>query len=255
MSLIRAYVVDDERLAVRRLIRLLTDTGRVTVSGSSSDPAEALTALRDADVDVVFLDIQMPEMNGFELIERLDRNIPVVFTTAYDRYALEAFAVNSIDYLLKPIENARLEKALDKLERFSVSSSPAPDVRALAKMLAKELAPGRRLERIASRVGERTTVLDVGRISHFFAKDKLTFAVAGGREHVVDFTMSELESHLDVRRFVRIHRATIVNVGFVQEIYPGVDGLLVRLKDDRTTELSVARDRVRELKERLGIHR
>jgi two-component system, LytTR family, response regulator len=251
----RAYVVDDERLAVRRLIRLLADTGRVTVSGSSSDPADALTALRDADVDVVFLDIQMPEMNGFELIERLDRNIPVVFTTAYDRYALEAFAVNSIDYLLKPIENARLEKALDKLERFSLSSSPAPDVRALAKMLAKELAPGRRLERIASRVGERTTVLDVGRISHFFAKDKLTFAVAGGREHVVDFTMSELESHLDARRFVRIHRATIVNVGFVQEIYPGVDGLLVRLKDDRTTELSVARDRVRELKERLGIHR
>jgi two-component system, LytTR family, response regulator len=251
----RAYVVDDERLAVRRLIRLLADTGRVTVSGSSSDPADALTALRDADVDVVFLDIQMPEMNGFELIERLDRNIPVVFTTAYDRYALEAFAVNSIDYLLKPIENARLEKALDKLERFSLSSSPAPDVRALAKMLAKELAPGRRLERIASRVGERTTVLDVGRISFFFAKDKLTFAVAGGREHVVDFTMSELESHLDARRFVRIHRATIVNVGFVQEIYPGVDGLLVRLKDDRTTELSVARDRVRELKERLGIHR
>jgi len=194
-------------------------------------------------------------MNGFQLIERLNRNIPVVFTTAYDRYALEAFAVNSIDYLLKPVEAARLEKALDKLERFRVSSPAAPDVRALAKMLAKELAPGRRLERIASRVGERTTVLDVGRITHFFAKDKLTFAVAGGREHVVDFTMSELESHLDARRFVRVHRATIVNVAFVEELYPGVEGLLARLKDDRKTELSVARDRVRELKERLGIHR
>ena len=255
MPLIRAYVVDDERLAVRRLTRLLTDTGRVAVTGSSSDPEEALSALRDADVDVVFLDIQMPEMNGFQLIERLNRNIPVVFTTAYDRYALEAFAVNSIDYLLKPVEAARLEKALDKLERFRVSSPAAPDVRALAKMLAKELAPGRRLERIASRVGERTTVLDVGRITHFFAKDKLTFAVAGGREHVVDFTMSELESHLDARRFVRVHRATIVNVAFVEELYPGVEGLLARLKDDRKTELSVARDRVRELKERLGIHR
>ena len=137
MPLIRAYVVDDERLAVRRLTRLLTDTGRVAVTGSSSDPEEALSALRDADVDVVFLDIQMPEMNGFQLIERLNRNIPVVFTTAYDRYALEAFAVNSIDYLLKPVEAARLEKALDKLERFRVSSPAAPDVRALAKMLAK----------------------------------------------------------------------------------------------------------------------
>ena len=252
--MIRAYVVDDEQLAVQRLTRLLTETGRADVIGSTSDPDEALAMLHDADVDVVFLDIQMPEMTGFQLIERLDRNLPVVFTTAYDRYALEAFAVNSIDYLLKPVERERLEKALDKLERFSVAtSSPSPDVRALAKLLAKELAPGRRLERIASRVGERTTVLDVARITHFFAKDKLTFAVAGGREHVVDFTMAQLESHLDTRRFVRIHRATIVNVGFVHELYPGMEGLLVRLKDDGKTELSVARDRARELKERLGI--
>ena len=249
--LIRAFVVDDEQLAVQRLTRLLTDTGRVAVSGSATDPHDALEALRSADVDVVFLDIQMPEMTGFDLIEQLDRNIPVVFTTAYDRYALEAFAVNSIDYLLKPVEAARLEKALDKLERLR--GQAPPDIRALAKQLARELAPGRRLERIASRVGERTTVLDVSRVTHFFAKDKLTFAVSGGREHVVDFTMAELESHLDARRFVRIHRATIVNAAFVQELYPGVDGLLLRLKDEGKTELSVARDRVRELKERLGI--
>jgi len=252
--LIRAFVVDDEHLAVQRLTRLLTDTGRVAVSGSATDPHDALEALRSADVDVVFLDIQMPEMTGFDLIEQLDRNIPVVFTTAYDRYALDAFAVNSIDYLLKPVETARLEKALDKLERFKMPGAQAPpDVRALAKQLARELAPGRRLERIASRVGERTTVLDVSRVTHFFAKDKLTFAVSGGREHLVDVTLAELESHLDPRRFVRIHRATIVNAAFVQELYPGVDGLLLRLKDDARTELSVARDRVRELKERLGI--
>jgi len=253
--MLRAYVVDDEQLAVQRLSRMLEDSGRVVVTGSSTDPHQALTALREADIDAVFLDIQMPEMNGFELIEQLDRNVPVIFTTAYDRYALEAFAVNSIDYLLKPIESERLEKALDKLERFSGASPSAPDVRALAKMLARELTPGRRLERIASRVGERTTVLDIGRITHFLAKDKLTFAVSGGREHIIDFTMAELESHLDARRFVRIHRATIVNVAFVQELYPGVDGLLVRLKDDRKSELSVARDRVKELKERLGIQR
>jgi two-component system, LytTR family, response regulator len=251
---IRAFIVDDERLAVERLTRLLNDTGRVLVAGSATDPLEALGALRGAAVDVVFIDIQMPGMTGFDLIERLDRNIPVVFTTAYDRYALEAFAVNSIDYLLKPIETARLDKALDKLERFNVAGAPAaPDIRALAKQLAKELAPGRRLERIASRVGERTTVLDVSRVSHFFARDKLTFAVSSGREHLVDVTLAELESHLEPRRFVRIHRATIVNAAFVQELYPGLDGLLVRLKDEGRTELSVARDRVRELKERLGI--
>jgi DNA-binding LytR/AlgR family response regulator len=190
-------------------------------------------------------------MNGFELIDRLDRDIPVIFTTAYDRYALEAFAVNSIDYLLKPIDAERLGKALDKLERLR--GQAAPDIRALAKQLARELAPGRRLERIASRVGERTTVLDVSRVTHFFAKDKLTFAVSSGREYAIDFTMAELESHLDTRRFVRIHRATIVNVSFVHELYPSVDGQLVRLKDERKTELAVARDRTRDLKDRLGI--
>ena len=250
--MLNAYVVDDEALAVQRLTRLLAETGRVTVAGSATDPQDALAALRDSEVDVVFLDIQMPEMTGLELVERLDRDIPVIFTTAFDRYALEAFAVNSIDYLLKPIEAERLEKALDKLERLRGQPS-APDIRALAKQLAKELAPGRRLERVASRVGERTTVLDVARITHFFAKDKLTFAVSAGREHAIDFTLAELEGHLDARRFVRIHRAAIVNVAFVHELYPGVDGLLLRLKDEGKTELSVARDRVRELKERLGI--
>ena len=252
---LRAYVLDDEPLAVGRLVRLLEETGRVDVAGSSTDPGDALAFLNAHPVDVLFLDIQMPEMTGFELVERLDRDIPVIFTTAYDRYALEAFAVNSIDYLLKPVETARLEKALDKLERFKLpGAQAAPDVRALAKQLARELAPGRRLERIASRVGERTTVLDVSRVTHFFAKDKLTFAVSGGREHLVDVTLAELESHLDARRFVRIHRATVVNLAFVQELFPAVDGgVLARLKGEKQTELSVARDRVRELKDRLGI--
>ncbi len=285
--MLRAYVVDDERLAVQRLARLLARTGRVEMVGSATDPEQALEFLRANSVDVVFLDVQMPGLTGFELLERLDRDVLVVFTTAYDRYALDAFAVNSVDYLLKPIEPERLDRALDKLERFlsgtglhssgtglrtnqgdlSPVPSPIRDMRALARQLAAELAPGRRLERIASRVGERTTVVDVARVTHFFSKDKLTFAVVNGREHVVDSTLNELEARLDARRFVRIHRATIVNVAFVQELYPGVDalrqaqgapsesrgGVLVRLKDERNTELSVARDRVRELKQRLGI--
>src|SRR5580765_2253598 len=248
----RAYIVDDERLAVERLTRLLNATGRVTIVGSETDPEAALAFLRATPVDIHFLDIQMPGLTGFELLEQLDRDVTVVFTTAFDRYAIDAFGVSSLDYLLKPIEADRLEQALDKVERFA--GQARPDVRALARELAAQLAPNRRLERIASRVGERTAVLDVARISHFTSKDKLTFAVVNGHEHVIDQTLSDLESSLDPRRFTRIHRATIVNLGFVQELFPAVDGgVLVRLKDEKRTELSVARDRVRALKGRLGI--
>jgi len=252
--MLRAYIVDDERLAVQRLTRLLEASGRVEIVGSAIDPEAALDFLRTRAVDVLFLDIQMPGLTGFELLERLESPPLVIFTTAFDRYALNAFAVNSIDYLLKPIEPDRLEHAIDKLERLRAHGKDAPDVRGLARQLAAELAPTRRLERIASRVGERTTVLETSRISHFVAKDKLTFAIVNGREHVIDYTLSDLEARLDARRFVRIHRSTVVNASFVQELFPAVDGgVLVRLKDEPKTELSVARDRVRELKERLGI--
>jgi two-component system LytT family response regulator len=262
VAMLRAYIVDDERLAVQRLTRLIEASGRVEIAGSTTDPEEALAYLRRHEVDVLFLDIQMPGLSGFELLEQLEQTPVVIFTTAFDRYAIDAFAANSIDYLLKPIEPERLDRALAKLERLSGTGarrpegdpSPLRDIRALARELAVQLAPGRRLERVASRVGERTTVIEVARVTHFFSKDKLTFAAANGRAHVVDFTMVELEAKLDPRRFLRIHRATIVNVAFVRELDTWVDsGVIVRLKDDKNTELAVARDRVRELKERLGI--
>jgi two-component system LytT family response regulator len=249
--MIRAFIVDDERLAVERLARLLAQSGRVDVVGTSTDPETAVDHIETAAPDVVFLDIQMPGLNGFELLNRLTTDVPVIFTTAYDEHALNAFSVNSIDYLLKPIEADRLQRALDKLERFS---GPRPDVRALARELASQLSQGRRLERLASRVGDRTTLLDVARISHLFARDKLTFAVSSGHEHVLDLTLSVLEQQLDPRRFVRIHRAAIVNTAFVQELQSDADGgVVVRLRDERATRLSVARDRVKALKERLGI--
>ena len=249
---LRAFVVDDERLALERLQRLLADTGRVEVVGSSADPEDALTQLRAQTVDVIFLDIQMPELSGFDLLTQLEDDVPVIFTTAFDSYAIEAFAVNSVDYLLKPIQPERLERALDKLQRLT--GETRPDVRALARELAAHLVPGRKLERMASRAADRTTILEVARVTHFVARDKLTFAVVGGREHVVDYTLAQLEERLDSRRFVRAHRGAIVNVAYVEELYPDVDGgMMVRLKDAPKTTVSVARDRVRTLKERLGI--
>jgi two-component system, LytTR family, response regulator len=250
--MIRAYLLDDEQLAIDRLTRLLHETGRVTIVGSSIDPVTALAELERTDAELLFLDIQMPALTGFDVVERLPRDIPIIFITAFDQYALDAFAVNSIDYLLKPVEPERLARALDKHDRLI--GQARPDVKALARELAAQLSPARKLDRIASRVGDRTTLVDVTRITHLVAKDKLTFAIADGREHVVDFTLHQLEQRLDPRRFLRIHRATIVNLPFVQELHGDVDsGVIVRLKDEKRTELSVARDRVRELKEKLGI--
>src|SRR5438876_1068951 len=190
--MLRAYLVDDEALAVKRLARLLDATGRVQIAGSATDPEAALSFLHANPIDVLFLDIQMPGMTGFELLERLQSEPLVVFTTAFDRYAIDAFEVNSIDYLLKPIEPDRLDRALDKLERWT---GTRPDTRALARELAAQLRAERgpapqaaSLQRIASRVGERTTILDVARVTHFFSKDKLTFAAANGRDHVIDLT-------------------------------------------------------------------
>src|ERR1700674_5314533 len=115
---LRVFLVDDEPLALTRLSRLLNATGRVEIVGRAGDAAEALAALDRLGADLVFLDIHMPGMTGLELAERLPRSLSIVFTTAYDQHALQAFEANAIDYLLKPIERERLARTLDKLARF-----------------------------------------------------------------------------------------------------------------------------------------
>lgn len=249
---LRGFVVDDEPLAVNRLVALLRRTGRVDVVGTATDPAEAIAALTEAAVDVLFLDIHMPEIDGFALVERLARTPLVVFTTAHDEHALRAFQVLAIDYLLKPVGRTELDRALDKLDRLVAApgAPPAPDaIAALLAAIDSARAPGR----IASRLGDRVTLLDLDQISHFHAADKLTYAVAAGREHVIDETLSALERRLDPARFVRVHRAALVNVAFVAELLPDGGGLALRLRDAAGTQLPVARDRVRPLKDKLGI--
>ena len=226
--------------------------------GSSSDPVDALAALAETKVDVLFLDIQMPGMTGFEMLAMMDPQPLVVFTTAFDQYALKAFEVNSIDYLLKPIEERHLARALDKLERLHASAAPVPDWKALVAQLAGALKqPGALAaeypERIASRLGDRTHILDLARVTHFFAQEKLTFAAMEGKNHVVDHTVSDLEQKLDPHHFFRIHRSTLLNLAWVKELDAWFGGrVLVRLKDAKGTELQVARERVQELKKRLG---
>jgi two-component system LytT family response regulator len=260
---LRAYLVDDEPLALERLRRLLGEFEEVDIAGSSSDPGEALRYLSGPDagsIDVLFLDIQMPGMTGFELLSRLEEQPFVIFTTAYDEYALRAFEVNSIDYLLKPIEPEQLERAVRKLERVRPLVKPAWQQSGDVPQLLHELAASLRGERqeyprrIASRVGERITFVDLEAVTHFQAQDKLTYAVTNGRQHCVDQTIADLEGRLDPGRFLRIHRAVLVNIDWIQEVNSWFAGkVVVTLKDGRHTQLPVARDRVRSLKARLGI--
>jgi two-component system, LytTR family, response regulator len=253
---LRAYLVDDEPLALERLRRLLERTGLVEVAGSTTEPETAVTALTANPPDVCFLDIEMPRLDGFEVLARLPSQPIVIFTTAYDQYALQAFGVNSVDYLLKPIEPESLERALKKVDRLRASGSPAqPDLQALLKKLTDSLRETKPEypERIASRLGNRLWFLDLARVTHFFAEDKLTYAVSEGKAYCVDYAITELEGKLDPKKFLRIHRSTVVNVHWIKEVASLPGGALnVRLKDGKGTDLTVARDRAREFKTRVG---
>lgn len=255
---LKVFLVDDEPLALKRLAHLLRETGQVEILGQETDPTAALVqlsapALRE-QLDALFLDIQMPEMNGFELLARLAWEPMVIFTTAFDEYALRAFEVNSIAYLLKPIERSQLERALQKLGRM-VPATPPTDFRQVIEQLASAMQPARNnhLTRIASRIGERVRFIELAHISHFYAQDKLTFAATPESDYVVDRSINDLEQELVLSSFIRIHRAVLLNTEFVDEIRSWFGGrLVVRLKDGKRTELTVARDRVKELKDRLG---
>jgi len=253
---LRAYLVDDEPLALERLRRLLENSARVEVIGSTTTPEEALTALEADPPDVCFLDIQMPRLNGFDVLAKLRRQPIVIFTTAHDQYALKAFGVNSVDYLLKPVDPESLDRALKKVETLRDSGRFAQsDLQSLLQQLTDSLRESKPeyLERIASRLGDRLWFLDLDRVTHFYAEDKLTYAASDGKAYCVDHAIAELEKKLDPKRFFRIHRSTVVNLAWIKEVTSLPGGALnIRLKDNKSTDLTVARDRAREFKARVG---
>src|ERR1700678_689659 len=164
----RAFLLDDEALALKRLQRMLVATKRVQVIGSSTDPVAAVPTILEIKPDILFLDIEMPGMTGFEMLSHLRAQPWVVFTTAYDRYAFEAFGVNSVDYLLKPIEAAHLDRALDKIERLRGSAATPPEMTELIQKLAAAAGAVRSSaypNRVASKVGERIEFVELGHVT------------------------------------------------------------------------------------------
>ena len=252
-ALLRAFLVDDEPLSLKRLARLLEASGRVAIVGRATDPAKALAQLTADAVDVVFLDIHMPGLSGLQVAERLPPNALVVFTTAYEHHAVAAFEVNAVDYLLKPIVRERLHATLDRLAARRDDPARA-GLRETLERLTSHLRGATHLSHLASRVGERVHLIPVEEVTHVFARDRATYAATAAAEHMLDAPLIELERKLDPARFFRIHRGALVNVTYVGELHADFGGrLLVRLKNQPRTELVVARDRVRPLKERLGL--
>jgi two-component system, LytTR family, response regulator len=259
MTTLRAYLVDDESLALKRLTKLLDATKRVDVVGSTTNPGTAVKFLSAQEVDVVFLDIHMPGLNGFEVLEQLAKQPLVVFTTAYDQYALKAFEVNSIDYLLKPIDPEDLDRALTKIERRQTDGNQIGLSAKLTSALAQLAGTLPKTSRdfpnqICSRVGDRILLIDLTQITHFYAQDKLTYAATEARKYVVDYTIASLEETLQTKDFVRIHRSTLINLAYLDELHRWFGGrLIARMKDRSHTELTVARNYAKLLKERLGL--
>jgi two-component system LytT family response regulator len=250
---VRAFLIDDEPLALNRLARMLEATGRVEIVGRATDPDRGLAQLAGEPVDVIFLDIHMPGLSGFQVVERLPKGPLVVFITAYDQHAVQAFELNAVDYLLKPVERARLDRTLDRVA-LRRDEPGTGEWRQTFERLARHLQGSTYLDHLASRVGDRVQLVAVDEVTHVFARERATYAATAAREHLLDVTLVDLERRLDPTRFLRIHRATLVNVRWIGELHADIGGRLVlRLKDARRTELVVSRDRARDVKARLGL--
>jgi two-component system LytT family response regulator len=232
---------------LERLRRMLA--GLVEIVGTAVDPVAAVEEIDGLRPELLFLDIQMPELDGFAVLRRLEHQPLVIFTTAYDQYALQAFETNGVAYLLKPVEAMKLKQAIDKVEKMRGSG----DVQRLLTQIATKLTPTYP-ERISSKTGDKTEFVDLSRVTHFYAEDKLTFAATEAKSYIIDQTIAELEGRLDPVRFFRIHRSTLVNLEYVTELYSYLGGkLLLRLKTAQRTELTVSKERARELREKLGL--
>ena len=222
MAALRTVVVEDERLARRKLVMLLATEPGVELVGECGTAEDAVNLIRAERPDLVFLDIQLPGMDGFEVLQHagLENVGHVVVVTAHDRYALKAFDVAAIDYLLKPYDRTRLRQTLARVQGRGTS-----DLHGRLLALAERLGAGsERLHRLVIREGERIRFLDVGSVDWFESADNYVKVRVGVAEHLVRTTLQRLEQRLDPGRFIRIHRRLIVNLDRVREGHLGVRG-------------------------------
>jgi two-component system, LytTR family, response regulator len=234
-SQLRALLIDDEDLARHALRELLKPHPEVTVVAECANGFEALKAAAEHQPDLVFLDVQMPKLTGFDVLELLEPQPAVIFVTAYDEFAMKAFEVHAVDYLLKPVGRERFEAALERAKsRIGEKLPPAPELTAAAR------PPQQFLERLVVKDGTRVTLIPVAKLDYIEAQDDYVALATHGAKHLKHQTIASVEAGLDPARFVRVHRSYIVNFERVVRIEPyGKDSRLAILADG--TRLPVSR--------------
>lgn len=222
MKKIRTLIVDDEPLAREGVRMLLADDPEIAIAGECGNGSAAVKSIVTLEPDLVFLDVQMPEMNGFDVLEQLgaDAAPAIIFVTAFDKYAVQAFEVHAVDYLLKPFTRERFFKALGKA-KTQIRDQGDDESRERLQGLIEGLAPRERyLERIVVKSPGRIFFLDVAQIDWIEAADTYVRIHVGRDSHLVRGTMNRLETRLDPNRFLRVHRSTILNLKRVKELHP-----------------------------------
>ncbi|MGE3955690.1 MAG: LytR/AlgR family response regulator transcription factor [Vicinamibacterales bacterium] len=264
---LRAVLVDDEQLAREELGYLLGQLGGVEVIGEADNGPAAVDTIDRLQPDVVFLDVQMPGLSGIEVARRLldlDAGAQIVFVTAYDQRAIEAFEVNAVDYLLKPVDPVRLETAVQRARRrIAAERTPAS-----ADGPAQPLAPAHleqilqlvterqhRRERLAIKVGDRLLLVQAEEIIHASLVDETITIVTSQYAGTSNYrTLDELQARLDPDVFWRVHRSHLVNINKIKEIVPWFSrNYILRMKDEKATEIPVSRAQTKRLREYLKI--
>lgn len=247
---IRAVVIDDEKLARSRLKRMLLKYGEVEVAGETGNSLEACSLIEDTQPDVVFLDIRMPRLSGFDILKKLKKSPYIIFTTAHNQYALQAFEENTVDYLLKPVSDEKLGRAVSKIKKIIKQGQPARiDLERLLQSVERKEGI---MKRFPVRIGDRIIIIPDSKIFFFKAEDKYTFLHIEDKEFIVPFSLKELEEKLDEEKFIRVHRAFIVNVENITAIHRWFGGRLL-LKTKSGEEITVSTKYLKDFKKKIHL--
>jgi two-component system, LytTR family, response regulator len=216
---IRVVIVDDEELARQILREFLSAHPEIELVAECANGFESVKAVAELKPDLVFLDIQMPKLDGFEVLELIGNETAVVFVTAHDNFAIRAFEVHAVDYLMKPVGVSRFEAALKRAKERLDSKAPSNPVSA-AELAAAARPPAQYLERIPVRDGARVFIIPVAKLDYVEAQDDYVALASDGKKHLKQQTIASIETALDPSRFLRVHRSYIVNLERVAKIEP-----------------------------------